>query len=121
MINESIQERPGMNALPQGRKEPQIMTAEPGKRPNFEQLKYTERMKKEYEERIRVVKEKRMQLEIISLERQMRAKLDRKVKENMILRDKAKLIEDIQEKREEKMRLADRQHLTHRQEQSLLH
>lgn len=39
------------------------------------------------------MKEKRMQLEVISLERQMRAKLDRKVKENMMLKDKAKIIE----------------------------
>ena len=45
----------------------------------------------------------------------MKAKLERKVKENMVLRDKARLIQDIQEKREEKMRWQDKQHLTRRE------
>lgn len=37
------------------------------KKPDFQKLKYTERMKQEYEERMAKIKEKRMQLEVLSL------------------------------------------------------
>ena len=44
----------------------------------------------------------------------MRAKLDRKVKENQVLKERAKVIQDIQERRDDKMRLKDHQHLRKR-------
>ena len=44
----------------------------------------------------------------------MRAKLERKVKENQVLKERAKLVQDIQESREDKMRLKDHQHLRRR-------
>lgn len=41
---------------------------------------YTDRLKREYDERMNRIKEKRMQLQVESLGKQMKAKLDRKVK-----------------------------------------
>ena len=51
----------------------------------------------------------------------MKAKLERKVKEKEVLKEKAKLIHDIQERREDKMRLLDHQHIRMKEERSLLH
>lgn len=51
----------------------------------------------------------------------MKAKLDRKVRENIALREKAKLIQEIQERREQKMKFLDKQHLKVKEEKSLLH
>ena len=42
-------------------------------------------MKKDYIERLKSIKEKRMQLEVVSLEKKMKAKLERKIKEKDIL------------------------------------
>lgn len=62
-----------------------------------------------------------MQLEVESLQKQMRAKLDKKVRENIALREKAKMIQEIQERREQKMKFLDKEHLKVKEEKSLLH
>lgn len=51
----------------------------------------------------------------------MRAKLDKKVRENIALREKAKMIQEIQERREQKMKFLDKEHLKVKEEKSLLH
>jgi hypothetical protein len=38
----------------------------------------------------------------------MKAKLERKIRENQVLKERAKIIQDIQERRDEKMRLTDK-------------
>ena len=44
----------------------------------------------------------------------MKAKLQRKIKENLHLKEKARLIQDIQERKEDKKRLTDHQSLRKR-------
>jgi hypothetical protein len=46
-----------------------------------------------------------MQIEVSSLEKQMKAKLYRKIQENLKLREKYDLIRDIEQRREESIRL----------------
>ena len=84
--------------LPQGKKEPEIegsMGTLAESKIDFKQLKFTERMRKEYIERLKVVKEKRMEIEVRSLEKQIKAKMERRLKEKMELKERAKLIQDI--------------------------
>ena len=44
---------------------------------------------------MKVVKEKRMEIEVRSLEKQIKAKMERRLKEKMELKERAKLIQDI--------------------------
>ena len=67
------------------------------------------------------LKEKRMQLEVNSLQKQMKAKLQRKIKENMLLKEKAKIVHEIQEEREKRMRLRDKITIKKHEELSSLH
>jgi hypothetical protein len=66
------------NQLPPGHK--LAFPDSSGKEKNiYEKLKFTQTKKKEYEEKLTQLKEKKMQIEVSSLEKQMKAKLHRKI------------------------------------------
>lgn len=87
----------------------------------FEKLKFTERKKQEFEIRTKELKERRMQLEVSLLEKQMKAKLERKIQENLKLKEKRELMKDIEQHREESIRFHETLLNRRKMESSLLH